>query len=79
MYEHNYFYHSPAGYVYTERLALEISAIWDGIESAEAIGIPLEKIAGALVRNWTATVVALARGNLATLRVLIEASPGAPK
>ena len=65
-------YHSLGGYVYTPRLALELGAIWDGVDAAEAAGVPLDEISRALGSNWSATVVALALRNLATLRALID-------
>jgi hypothetical protein len=69
------FYHSINGYVYTAEYALEITAIWDGVDALERGGIPLDQIGLALAHNWTACVVALARKNLAALRALIaEAS-----
>ena len=69
-------YHSPSGYVYAGEHALELAAIWSGIETAEDAAVPLEQIGRALAHNWTATVVALAFGNVAVLRALIaEARP----
>jgi hypothetical protein len=53
-------YHAAAGYVYTDELALEISAIWDGIDAAERNGVPLGQIGRALAIDWHCTVILLA-------------------
>ena len=53
-------YHAAAGYVYTDELALEISAIWDGIDAAERNGVPLGQIGRALAIDWQCTVIRLA-------------------
>jgi hypothetical protein len=69
-------YHAPAGYVYTPGLALELAAIWAGVDDAETAGVPLDHIGRALSFNWSATVTALALRNVACLRALIhEATP----
>ena len=65
-------YHAAAGYVHAGDLLLEIAAIWEGVQTAEDAGISLNQIGRALSYNWSATVVALARGNVATLRALID-------
>jgi hypothetical protein len=68
-------YHSPQGYVYVGRWAIEIDALWSSIDEIERGGIPLDQIGLALAHNWPASVVALARQNVAVLRALIaEAS-----
>jgi hypothetical protein len=64
-------YHTTGGLVYTGNWALEIVAIWDGVQAAEDARIPLSQISRALAHNWSATVVALARKNIATLHTLI--------
>jgi hypothetical protein len=69
-------YHSASAYVHVGPWAVEVSAIWAGIDAAEGAGIRLDEIHRALAHNWTPTVVALARRNMATLRALVdEASP----
>ena len=65
-------YHSTGGYVYTPCLALELDAIWEGVDAAENVGVSLEQIGRALSHNWSAAVVALALRNTATLRALID-------
>jgi|EndMetStandDraft_8_1072994.scaffolds.fasta_scaffold15596_3 hypothetical protein len=50
--------------------AFEIGAIWDGVEAAEMADISLDEIGRALSHNWVATVIALARKNIAVLRAL---------
>jgi len=65
-------YHSLAGYVHAGDLLLEIAAIWDGVVLAETAGISLDQLGRALSYNWSACVVALARGNIAVLRALID-------
>jgi hypothetical protein len=68
-------YHAASAYVYVGPHAFTFAEIWDGVDALERGGIPLDQIGLALAHNWTACVVALARKNLATLRVLIaEAS-----
>jgi hypothetical protein len=70
-------YHSPQAYVYVGAWALEQDAIWLGVDNAECLGIELDQIGRALSHNWSATAVALAFRNIATLRALIsEASEG---
>ena len=71
-------YHGPRGHVHVGRhWCFEIGAIWDGVSYAEAAGISLDQIGRALSHNWSATVIALALRNMATLRTLIrEASRG---
>lgn len=65
-------YHSSSALVYVGNWPLEIPAIWDGIQRAEDARISLDQISGALNTNWSACVVALARGNVAVLRALID-------
>jgi len=65
-------YHSPGAFVYVGRWALEQDAIWLGVDNAESFGIELGQIGRALSHNWSATAVALALGNIATLRALID-------
>jgi hypothetical protein len=71
-------YHNVAAHVHVGRhWCFEIGAIWDGVSYAEAAGISLDQIGRALPHNWSATVIALALRNMATLRTLIrEASRG---
>lgn len=54
-------YHSPSGYVYTTEYALELTAIWDGLDALEQRGMPLQRIADALDANWEGAVIALAK------------------
>jgi hypothetical protein len=49
-----------------------LDAVWRGIDKAECRGISLELTGRSLTFNWPATVVALAFGNIATLRTLID-------
>jgi hypothetical protein len=72
MHEEDFNYHASHGYVYTPRLVLELGVIWDGVDAAEAAGVPLDEIGRALGCNWNATVIALAFHSLATLRALIR-------
>ena len=65
-------YHNSQGYVYVGPWACELDAVWCGIDNAECRGISLELIGRSLSFNWPATVVALAFGNIATLRTLID-------
>ena len=55
------FYHSSDGYVYTDDLALEISAIWDGVDVLEQRGVSLDAIERALTQDWETSVIALAQ------------------
>ena len=54
-------YHSPHGFVYTAEFALELTAIWDGIDAAEQTGTTLDAIERALTEDWEAAVITLAR------------------
>jgi hypothetical protein len=65
-------YYSVAGYVQAGDWLLEIAAIWLGVDRAETVGISLDRIGRALAHNWSATAGALARGNVAVLRALID-------
>jgi hypothetical protein len=66
-------YHSSGALVYVgDSLVVTLEEIWDGVEAAECIGIELGQIGRALSHNWSATVVALAFRNFATLRALID-------
>jgi hypothetical protein len=56
-------YHDGRGHVHK---------IQDGVQAAEDAGIPLDQIHHALICNRTATVIALMRVNIATLRALTE-------
>jgi hypothetical protein len=64
-------YHGVQSLVYVNPdWAFEIGTIWDGIEAAEMAGISLDEIGRALSHNWVATVIALARKNIAVLCAL---------
>jgi hypothetical protein len=77
MQDDNRKYHTTSSYVYIGPWALEQNSIWLGIDDAESFGIELGQIGRALSHNWSATAVALAFRNIATLHVLIsEASKG---
>jgi hypothetical protein len=65
-------YHNAAAYVYVGQHAFTLDELWRGVEAVERAGVPLEQISAALGSNWSATVVALALHNLATLRTLIR-------
>ena len=65
-------YHAAAAYVHIGDRAFTLDEIWSGVELAETAAIPLSQIGHALSHNWSATVVALALGNAATLRALID-------
>ena len=65
-------YHAGSGYVYIGPWALEQNSIWLGVDDAESFGIELGQIGRALSHNWSATAVALAFRNFATLRALID-------
>jgi hypothetical protein len=65
-------YHAAAAFVYIGDRAFTRDDIWNGVEIAETAAIPLGQIGQALSHNWSATVVALALRNVATLRALID-------
>ena len=65
-------YHAAAAYVHIGDRAFTLDEIWSGVELAESAAIPLSQISRALSHNWSATVVALALRNGATLRALID-------
>ena len=46
-------YYSPDAFVYVGEHALELGAIWDGVEAAEHAGVALNQIGLALTHNWT--------------------------
>ena len=76
MHKHREPYYTPGAFVYVGNLALELAAIWDGVDAAECGGTSLNQIGRALAYNWSAAVTALALKNMAVLRALIaEASP----
>lgn len=54
-------YHSSNGYVYTTEHALEIAAIWRGVDVLEQRGISLDAISRALTEDWETSVLALAK------------------
>jgi hypothetical protein len=72
MQDDNRKYHTTSSYVYIGPWALEQNSIWLGTDDAESFGIELGQIGRALSHNWSATAVALAFRNIATLRVLIS-------
>lgn len=53
-------YHDPGAYVYTTKLALEVAAIWHGIDVLERRGVSLDTIARRLSEDWETTVITLA-------------------
>ena len=65
-------YHAAAAYVHIGDRVFTIDEIWSGVELAETAAIPLSQIGQALSYNWSATVVALALRNVATLRAMID-------
>ena len=65
-------YHAAAAFVYIGDRAFTFDEIWSGVELAGTAAIPLSQIGHALSHNWSATVVALALRNGATLRALID-------
>jgi hypothetical protein len=65
-------YHAAAAFVYIGDRAFTLDDIWNGVEIAETAAIALSQIGYALSYNWSATVVALALRNAATLRALID-------
>jgi hypothetical protein len=54
-------YHDIGAYVYVGNFALEIAAIWRGIDRLEQQGISLDRIARKLNEDWPTAVLALAR------------------
>jgi hypothetical protein len=54
-------YHSSNAYVYTDELALELDAIWRGIDRLEQHGVSLNKISRALREDWETSVISLAQ------------------
>jgi hypothetical protein len=70
-------YHTGGAFVNVGRnWSFEIDKLWNNLDQVEADGIAsLAEIGLALDFNWSATVCALAFGNVAALRALIaEAS-----
>ena len=66
------FYHGSGNFVNVgPRWSFEVGALWANIDEIEAGGITLDQIGAALNDNWSATVVALALGNVATLHALV--------
>jgi hypothetical protein len=65
-------YHSLNGYVQVGNWLLEWRALWDGVEAAETANFTLDQIGQALLHNKPAAQLALARKDLAALRMLIE-------
>jgi hypothetical protein len=61
MHEEDFNYHAGHGYVYTTELALEIAAIWEGVDRLEYRGVSLDTIGRALNRDWETSVIALAQ------------------
>ena len=54
-------YHNPSGYVYTDKMALELGAIWDGVDVLERTRLmSLDRIAHHLALDWEASVTTLA-------------------
>lgn len=53
-------YYDVGGFVYTAHHALEIDAIWRGVDVLEYRAVPLEQIARALDQDWETSVIALA-------------------
>ena len=53
-------YHDPGAYVYMTELALEVAAIWHGIDMLERSGVSLDTIARRLSEDWETTVITLA-------------------
>jgi hypothetical protein len=54
-------YHTPWGYVYTDKMALELGAIWDGVDALEhAHLMSLDRIAHHLTVDWKSSVETLA-------------------
>jgi len=53
-------YHPIGAYVYTPEHALEIGAIWEGIDRLEQRGVPLEQIGRMLERDFESAVLTLA-------------------
>ena len=54
-------YHNAAAYVYTTEHALEIAAIWAGVDALEQRGISLDAISRSLTQDWETSVIALAK------------------
>ena len=66
-------YHAAAAYVHIGDRVFTFDEIWSGVELAETAAIPrLAKSATRFLTIWSATVVALALRNAATLRALID-------
>jgi hypothetical protein len=55
------FYHDINAYVYTAEHALEIGAIWRGVDVLEQRGVSLDAIERALTQDWETSVIALAQ------------------
>jgi hypothetical protein len=52
---------SPQGYVYTPRMALELAAIWDGVDALERTRLmSLGRIEHHLTVDWESSVTTLA-------------------
>jgi len=54
-------YTGSDGFVYTREFALELSAVWNGIDRLEERGVSLEAIGRALDQDWETSVIALAQ------------------
>ena len=61
MQDDNSNYYSSSAFVYTSEHALEISAIWDGVDVLEQRGVSLTAIERALTQDWETSVIALAQ------------------
>jgi len=65
-------YYDITAFVYIGGRAFTLDEIWGGVDGAERAGVALSEISRALTHNWTAAVTALALGNIAVLRALVD-------
>jgi hypothetical protein len=65
-------YYDITGFVYIGGRAFTLDEIWGGVDAAERAASRWGEISRALTHNWTAAVIALALGNIAVLRALVD-------
>jgi hypothetical protein len=61
MQDDNSNYYSSRAFVYTSDHALEVAAIWRGVDALERRGVSLDAIERALTQDWETSVIALAQ------------------
>ena len=61
MQDDNSNYYTSSAFVYTSDHALEVAAIWRGVDALERRGVSLDAIERALTQDWETSVIALAQ------------------